>query len=165
MNKKFKEIRILDCSYCESIKPPIVPCVESVAIKENYKFEFVYSGTINKIKAILTTSIKNVKLNESLTDKHDLVYTPSTLEELIDALKNTIITDDNINMFCKGAPITMDRKTRKIPFVFDKNIQYYGKFINLLATQFEVTDELPKLKAQCYKIYTENKTEDESLSK
>ena len=162
MNKKFKEIRILDCSHWDSVKSRVVPYVETAAIKENYKFEFVYSGTINKIKAFLTSSTRKIKCNESITDKHDLVYTPTTLEEAIKALENTIITDDNINIYCEGAPITMDRKTHQIPFVFDKNIQY-GKFIDLLATQFEAHEELPRLKAQCYKIYTENKTEDDTL--
>ena len=165
MSKKFKEIRVLDCSYSESVEPRLVPYIETVSIKENYKFEFVYNGTINKVKAVLTSSIKNAKCNESLTDKKDLVYTPTTLDEVVEALKDTVITDENINMYCKGAPITMDRRTHKIPFVLDENIQYYGKFIDLLATQFEVDEELPKLKAQCYKIYTENKAEEDALSK
>ena len=168
MNKKFKEVRILDCSHSESIEPRIVSYIESVRIKENYKFEFVYSRTIDKIKAMLTTSIKNIKCNESITDKRDMVYTPTTLEELIKALENTVITDNNINVYCEGAPITMDRKTHNIPFVFDKNIQF-GEFIDLVATQFEVNEELPRLKALRYKIFVENniksQTEEDALSK
>ena len=161
MKKKFKEIRILDCSHSESIEP-------SVRVKENYKFEFVYSGTIDKIKAVLTTSTKNIKCNESITDKRDMVYTPTTLEEIIKALENTVITDDNINVYCQGAPITMDRKTHNIPFVFDKKIQF-GEFVDLVATQFEANEELPRLKAQCNKIFVKNniksQTEEDTLSK
>ena len=164
MNNKYKGIRILDCSHWETARHKIVPYIETASVKEDYKFEFVYSRTIDKIKAFLTSSARNIKCNESLTDKGDLVYTPTTLEEVIEALKNTIITEDNINMYCKGAPITMDRRTRKIPFVFDKKIQY-GYFIELLATQFDVNEELPKLKAQCYKIYTDNKTGEDIIIK
>lgn len=154
---KFKEIRVLDCSHYETTTPHI-------AMKENYKFEFVYSEQINKIKAYLTSSVKNPKFNESLTDKRDLVYTPKTLNEVVNALNNTVLTDDNINMYCKGAPITMDRKTLNIPFVFDNKIQNYENFIAVLATQFSANKNWQELKTQCYKIYTANKIEEDTIS-
>ena len=61
----------------------------------------------------------------------------------------------------------MDRKTRKIPYVFDKNVKF-GKFVEILATQFKTRADLPKLKAQCYKIFVENHAKyqtEETLSK
>lgn len=118
---------------------------------KKFQFAFIYSDIINKIKALLTTSIRNIKCNKSLTDRSDLVYTPKTLEEVIKALENTVITGDNINIYSEVTPITMDRKTHQISFVYEKNIQY-EKLIELLAEQFSANEELSKLKTLCYKF-------------
>lgn len=61
MNKKFKEIRVLDYSY------PSTSTSDNCQ-NEHYRFEFVYSGTISKIKAFLTSSAKNIKCNDSVTE-------------------------------------------------------------------------------------------------
>ena len=148
MNKKFKEIRILDYSYPST-------STSDNRQNEHYRFEFVYSGTINKIKAFLTSSAKSIKCNDSVTDNHDLVFTPTSLKQVIKAMENTDISNNNIKIYCEGAPITMDRKTNRIPFVFVKNIGY-EEFVELLSAQFNQSEDFPSIKTKLNKILTSN---------
>lgn len=148
MNKKFKEIRVLDYSY------PSTSTSDNCQ-NEHYRFEFVYSGTISKIKAFLTSSAKSIKCNNSVTDSHDLVFTPTSLKQVIKAMENTDISNDNIKIYCEGAPITMDRKTNRIPFVFVKNIGY-EEFVELLSTQFNQAEDFPSIKTKLNKLLTSN---------